>query len=209
MESLYHVAVFGPYATNAENLGFFTSYERAVSEKAKLQEKIDAFELRDKEYWKGRIWSAKPSPEYGNPTVEIVKVMVEDIDTGKVHPDYVDAVAKYENRRPLASLPSSGKGCWFDFLREQKKVFDEGDDGVFRPMYVVTDFFLEKDYRKSQVVGVFRDPELAHDVQGKVLAMYSIGVECDTTMNGEHYVGLCAFTKSDEIDPEELYYARS
>jgi hypothetical protein len=220
---LYLMIVYSPYVSYAETVCFFTDYERALDEQTKLQVKIDAYQQKEKEYWKGRVWFPEPPPVYGNPTVEIVKLVYADID--KVNPKYADVVQNVKNNKSLDSCPSTGTGCWFDFLKDQKKVFDDkvgtvvetepsdNDDNVatkgiqtmFPAFYLVIDYILEDHYRKSQVVGIFSDPQLAHSVQGKVLASYGMDIVF-STIGDEHYVSLNAFMSDKCFDPETPYY---
>lgn len=224
---LYLMVVYSPYLSYAETVCFFSDYERALDEQAKLQVKVDAYQQKEKEYWKGRVWYPEPPPVYGNPTVEIVKLAYADID--KVNPLYVDTVANVKTNKSLDSCPTTGRGCWFDFLKDQKKAVDDkvgavveteppsdNDDNVatkgtqtmYPAIYLVIDFILQENYRESQVVGVFSDPQLAHSVQGKVLASYGMDIEW-STIGEEHYVALYAYINDKCFDPETPYYARS
>jgi hypothetical protein len=184
---------------------WFTNYERAISEKAKLQEKIDLYQVKQKEYWKGRVWYPEPLPEYGNPLAEVVTIRYDDID--KVNPKYLDIIEKFNIKTPLNALPSTGYRCWFDFLKEQKQVFDKttSSEKKFPPMYLVVDFCLGGDYVNSKIIGLFADPETAYNVQSKVLASYGMDIEFGT-YDDKHYVPLYGYTNNNSIDPDEPDY---
>jgi hypothetical protein len=209
-DNLYLLIVFSPYLTYCESVCFFTNYERAITEKAKLQEKIELYQAKQKEYWKGRVWYPEPLPVYGNPLAEVVTIRYEDLD--KVNPKYLDTIKEFNIKTPLNTLPSTGYSCWFDFLKEQKKVFDESvsNDMLqtkrrFPPMYLVVDFCLESDYVNSRIIGLFADPETAYNVQSKVLASYGMDVVF-STYDDKHYVPLYGYTDGTIIDSDEPYY---
>ena len=220
-DCLYLLAVFSHSVSYADSVCFFTDYERAVSVKTRLQEKIDAYMIEQKEYWKDRIWV---NPEYvkdytGNPTATVLKILCSEFD--KVTPEYKDIVESIENPRPLKELPSSGRGCWFDFLKSEKQQYDEksgalceifdahnkGTQTRFPALYVVTDYFINNDYLNSKLVGVFTDPALAQDAQAKVGAKYGLDVVFGT-WNENHFVELVGFANDKQIDPEEISYYR-
>lgn len=221
---MYLLVVYSPYRFNCETICFFTNYERALGEKLKLQEKIDAHEIKQKNYWKGRVWYPGPQVEYGNPKAEVVQVTCKSV--GKVNPLYQDIVKNVEHKKPLASIPSSGRGCWFDYLKKQKIVYDNKKGAIVESvphhhedtskqketkatqtmpttMWIVIDFFMDEHYEKSQIVGLFADPQEAHDVQGKVLASYGMDDLVLSTYSDDHFVELCGLGFEDSIDPEE------
>lgn len=224
-DCLYHMVVFSHNYVYCENITFFTRYERAMKEKVKLQEKIDTYQTKEKEYWKGRVHypECEPQAEYNNPMVEIIKVMYRDFD--KVSQEYIDAFEKHISKNHLMSISSSGKGCWFDYLKSAKKGYDNKSGAIvenveditfsnqnnkvtqtmFPAMYVVTDFYLGQEYYKSRIIGIFSDPQVAHDVQGRILASYGMD-QMFSCINDKHHVELCAFVNNDCIDPDEPKY---
>ena len=205
-KDLYLLIVFAPYVRPCETVCFFSNYERAITEKVKLQEKIDIYQAKEKEYWKGRVWYPEPPPNYGNPIAEVVTIRYEDID--KVHPKYQDTIKNFEVKTPLNATPSTGSGCWFDFLKQQKKVFD--DDMKQTPtkllrMCLVIDFCLNEEYVNSKIIGLFTDPEAAYNVQSKVLSAYGMDILFGT-YDDKHYVPLYGYINNNCIDPDEPYY---
>ena len=220
-DCLYLLTVFSHSVSYADSVCFFTNYDRAINVKTELQEKIDAYMIEQKEYWKGRVWV---NPKYvrdykGHPTAVVLKVPYSELD--QVTPEYRDIVEGIDNPRPLKELPSTGRGCWFDFLKSEKKGYDEkigaicesfdalnkGTQTRFPALYVVTDYFINNDYLNSKLVGVFTDPALAQDAQAKVGANYGLDVVFGT-WGDNHFVELAGFADDKQIDPEEISYYR-
>jgi hypothetical protein len=213
-ECIYVLSVFHSFTSYSENLCLFTDYQRALNEQKKLQEKIDAYQKTKDMFQK-----------YKTPIVDVTKVKYCDFD--KVHPEYADIVEKYEIKQPLMSIPSSGQGCWYEFLQNKTKDYekrigtlieDVNDDITnnkktkalqtrFQEMYIVTDFYGLKDISQSKIIGIFTNPRIAHEVQTKVLDSYAMDVYF-TTYNEDHLVELQGFTNNDVIDPEVVYYRR-
>jgi hypothetical protein len=204
-QDLYLLIVFAPSVTYCETGSFFTNYERAITEKLKLQEKIDLYQAKEKEYWKGRVFYPEPPPEYGNPIAEVVTIRYEDID--KVNPKYQHINEKFNIKTPLNTTPTTGHRCWFDFLKEQKQVFDEKSErfSKFPRLFLVIDYCFGGDYVNSKIVGLFTDPEIAYNVQSKVLASYGMDVVFGT-YDDKHYVPLYGYVDDKCIDPDEPYY---
>ncbi len=223
-DCLYLLTVYSHCVSYADSVCFFTDYERAVSVKTELQEKIDARMIEQKEYWKDRCWvNPEYVKEYGNPLAVVVKVPYSEFD--KVTQEYKDVVINTTNPRPLKELPSSGPGCWFDFLKSGKKEYDEktgalcesvdahnadtktkGTQTKSHVLYVVTDFYMDENYSNSKVVGVFTDPELAQDAQAKVGASYGLDVVYGT-WDDKHFVELVGLDYK-YIDPKEVEFHR-
>ena len=228
-DCLYLLAVFSHCVSYADSVCFFTDYEHATSIKTRLQEKIDAYMKAQEEKWKDHYcWV---NPKYvrnytGNPTAVVLKVPYSELD--QVTDEYKDIVENTQNPRPLKELPSSGRGCWFDFLKSEKKDFDEkisalceadnshnvatkvetkGTQTRFPALYAVTDYIMDNDYLNSKLIGVFTDPELAQDAQAKVGASYGLDVVFGT-WNDKHFVELVGFANEKQIDPEEISYYR-
>jgi hypothetical protein len=220
-DCIFLLTVFCPYAYGSESLCFFTDYERALSSKKKLQEVIDAYEKSDKEYSDNSCIRVNPIlvKEYGKPIAEVVKVLYSDFD--KVTTGYTDIVTRYKNPWPLQDLPSSGRGCWFDFLKSEKKGYEQkqgalcetidqvtkGTQTRFQAMYVVTDFMADDNYLNSQVIGVFTDPELAQDAQAKVAKSY--GVVHYSSFGDKNFVELVGFTSDENINPHTIEYRKT
>lgn len=202
-KDLYFLVVFSPYLAYCESVCFFTNYERAIVEKIKLQEKIDIYQAKQKEYWKGRVWYAEPPPQYDNPKAEVITIKYEDIDT--VNPLYIDISETYNTKTALDETPSTGYGCWFDFLKDQKKQLSKRTEGSQQALYPVVHYCLREKYLDSQVVGVFTDPETAYNVQSKILLSYGMDVVF-STYDDKHYVCLYGYIDDKHIDPEEPYY---
>lgn len=209
-DNLYLLIVFAPYVAYCETVCFFTNIERAITEKVKLQEKIDIYQAKQKEYWKGRVWYPEPPPKYGNPIAEVVTIRYEDID--KVNQKYQGVIENLTIKTPLDMTPSTGSGCWFDFLKEQKKVFNETISNnvkqtqtKFPRMYLVIDFCLQGEYVNSKVIGLFTDPETAYNVQSTVLSSYGMDVVFGT-YDDKHYIPLYGYIDDTSIDPDEAYY---
>lgn len=215
-DCLFLLTVYSPYVSYADSVCFFTDYERALNVKDRLQEKIEAFITEQQEYWKDRTF---PITKYITPVVVVVKVPYSESDN--VQPMYVDIIRKNTNVTPLQNLPSSGPGCWFDFLKSEQRNVDEKSGALceslndtskvtqtmFQALYVVTDYFLGDDFLQSQVVGVFTDPSKAHDVQTKVAKNYGLDVLYNT-YNDEHFIELVGFTDGKKIDPVEVNFHR-
>lgn len=200
-EDLYLLIVFSPYICYCESVCFFTNDVCANKEKRKLQKKIDIYQAKEKEYWKERVYYPVSPPQYTNPKAEIVKVKSEDID--RINPLYIDIINNYDIKTPLDKTPSTGKGCWFDFLKNQKKEY--GKRTTERALYPVIDYFLKEKYLDSQVVGVFTNPETAYNVQSKILTSYGMNIVY-STYDDKHYVSLYGYIGDKYIDPEEPYY---
>lgn len=200
----YLLVVYAPYLCYCEYVCFYTNYEQAIKEKLKLQEKINVYQEIEKEHWKGRVWYPEPKPEYGNPKVEVVSIKYDEFN--KVNLSYLDVIKKYNITTPLDKTPSTGTGCWFNFLKDQKQMFDkQSSKQSFFPMYLVIDFFLKEEYTNSTIVGFFRDPEMAYNVQSKVLSSYGMDVVFGT-YDEKHYVSLYGCIDDTNINPEEPYY---
>lgn len=218
-DCLYLLTVYSHCVYYADTVCFFTDYERVVSVKTKLQEKIDAHIIQQKKYWKDRCW-VNPNyvRDYGNPIVVVVPVPYSELD--EVQPEYRDIVEKYKNERPLKEIPSSGPGCWFDHLKRAKKEYDEKtgalcqllDDNCattqtrLHELYVVTNFYMDENYSNSKLIGVFNDPEMAQEAQAKVGQSYGLDVVYGT-WNEKNFVELVGIG-NESIDPEEVQYHR-
>lgn len=223
-DCLYLLTVYGHSVTYVDSVCFFTDYERANSIKTQLQEKVDAYLIEQKEYWKDRCWlNPKYVKDYGNPTVVVVKVPYSELD--KVTPGYADIMKNCTNPRPLKELPSSGHGCWFDHLKSAKNKYDEKTGALCETfdahnadtktkctqtrnttLYVVTDFYIDEDYMNSKIVGVFEDPELAQEAQAKVGKSYGLDV-VHSTWGEKNFVELIGLDDKN-IDPEEVQFHR-
>lgn len=223
-DCLYLLTVFSCSVCYVDSICFFTNFERANNIKMQLQEKIDAYIVKQKNYWKDRYWvNPKYVKEDGNPTAIVVKVPYSKLD--KVTHEYVDIVKNYTNSRPLKDIPSSGTGCWFDYMKTAKKEYDkktgascenfDAHNAVTKTkctqtrnstLYVVTDFYIDEDYMNSKVVGVFVDPELAQDAQAKVGKYYGLDV-VHSTWGEKHFIELIGLDGTN-IDPEEVHYHR-
>lgn len=202
-KDLHLLIVFSPYLSYCESVCFFTDYERAIVEKSKLQEKIDIYQIKQKEYWKDRVIYTHEFPEYDNPQATVITIKSNDIDV--INPLYKDIIENYHITIPLDETPSTGNGCWFDFLKEQKKEFSNRIGETNQAMYLVVDFMLKENFKNSQVVGVFRNPETAYNIQSKVLLSYGMDVVF-STIDDKHYVSLHGYIDDKAIDPEEPYY---
>jgi len=225
-DCLYLLTVFSHSVCYADSVCFFTDYERAVTVKTQLQDRIDAHLIEQKEYWKNRCWvNPKYVKDYGNPIAVVVKVSYSELN--KVTPEYVELVKNYTNPRPLKEIPSSGPGCWFDYLKSEKKEYDEKTGAVcesfdahnaetknkskgtqtrFPALYVVTDYFMDENYKNSKLIGVFTDPELAQDAQAKVGMIYGLDVVY-STYSDKNFVELIGLDDKS-IDPEEVQFHR-
>lgn len=222
-DCLYLLTVFSHSLSYADSVCFFTDYQRAVSIKTKLQEKIDSYMIEQKEYWKDRCFvNPEYVKEYGNPTAVVVRIPFDELD--QVSRKYADIVKNQVNPRPLKELPSSGPGCWFDYLKSAKKDHDDKAGALCesinnahkahtktkgtqtRPstLYVVTDFHMDEDFLNSKIIGVFTDPELAQDAQSKVGASYGMDVVF-STWSEKHFVELVGL---EDVDPKEVDYLR-
>jgi hypothetical protein len=128
-DCFYLLTVFSHSVCYVDSVCFFTDYKRAVSIKTQLQDRIDAYLIEQKEYWKDRCWvNPKYVKEYGNPTVVVLTVPYSELD--KATPEYSEIIRNYTNPRSLKDLPSSGPGCWFDYLKSEKKGYDEKTGAV-------------------------------------------------------------------------------
>lgn len=225
-DCLYLITVFSHIVSYADSVCFFTDYERAVRIKTQLQDRIDAYLIEQKEYWKDRCWvNPEYVKEYGNPSVVILTVPYSELD--KTTPEYSEIIKNYTNPRSLKDLPSSGPGCWFDYIKSAKKEYDEkagalcetfdihnaeakitskGTQTMFPTLYVVTDYIMDENYKNSKLIGVFTDPELAQDAQAKVGMSYGLDVVYNT-WNDKHFVELIGMDDMS-IDPEEVQYYR-
>ncbi len=195
MTSFHVLSVFHPNTIFSDTVCIFTDHSRATKEKNVLQDAIDA------------TW-AKAARDAPNPIVDLTSFDKDDMD--KIHPNYLDRVENQLLKNPLASIPSSGQGCWFDYLKSEEKHYHETTEHT--DMYVVTDFlnmcpddkFHHKD---SQVVGVFRNPAKAYEVQQKILQGYKVIDTCwPSSFTQYHFVELQGFVGGKGVDPQVVEY---
>lgn len=189
MTEIHILSVFHPCTIYAANVCVFTDANRAQREQESLQVIIDD------------ICSQRQVQESDKPIANLTSLQRRDFD--KVHPDCLYMVSNEHHKHPLASIESSGPGCWFGWLNAQEK---NGTNG----MYVVTDFF-GKDangkcvHTNSRVIGVFTNPTTAHEIQGKVLQSYGMD-SLYNTYDKHHLVELQGFIGTKQLDPEVVEY---
>lgn len=220
-DCVYVLSVFHPLVTFAETVAIFTNYERAIHEQRQLQEALN-------EYWKrleaneGVTYiSFIKRPKYNAPIADVTKVAYSDFD--KMNPKYVEK--EEELLQSFNNMPYTGRGCWFDYLKKKQIDCDERNGDIietyennkgvqtrFPEMYVVTHFHGGNDANKSELIGIYTNPKLAHNVQASVLHNNGRDVLFSTFyptiehgIERESFVELVAF---EHIDPKTVTYRR-
>lgn len=196
-QEIHILYITRPVIYGSDIVGLFSDYEKAINAKDEIVQHFIC---------KG---------DHIGYMIYIQTVGYTDFD--KVHDNYSKIIKDFKFKSNFEDHKPSSEGLWNGWLALKMKEYNnkanssvdiveencKATQSAYTGIYIVGDFH-SKEMSKSDIVGVFTNPQLAQQAQESVLLSYCLSL--DNTYDDKHLVDLVGFPDIADIDKEVVKY---